>query len=577
MIVSINRMMKYIVSLSVKKVIAFFISLILLVSFPIFSLSPPGFHQEWRIPEHELFFVDNHLLFSYQKNEKEFKWIELALGEDWHYKELLNEKVEWYPLAVDFDYSLALYHEKYHDLYLNLCFRWIGQQDIFVFLSFSHNSQDIVPIEYGISWLSSNHRSWNQWQTFVFAYPHDNYSLPDLQYEVKELEKPVFRGEMMYFRSKNEGRTIQTWLKSSVFQYKPLEYGMNERIDIPSSFWVETENDVPVTYTRSLVYPGAMMDDWILYSDAGLINIASARTRRVLQTTDLSKTKRFFRDGFLYRTQGTGFKGEKNNTYYWDYSNFASRSILEYYFSPYERFFYNFVVNNYIALKNHRNDHGYWNTGTISPWLRSLYDIKDDFFDSRFNVDAGLFLLFFYQRYNYCEALNMAAQIGDLLLHYMQRGLGFRAENDGFLLQDYVCEQQPKMLTHASLNHLLNIASFLLMLGDLTEIQYYQNAAVRVFKGLQATEPYWEDQATGDLHYARFTDGNYEGKDYLMLTYHDILRAQNFSIKYLKERNPVLQRLGIIKENFLYEHGHIKTRRIQERETHVYHQWEKAG
>ena len=145
------------------------------------------------------------------------------------------------------------------------------------------------------------------------------------------------------------------------------------------------------------------------------------------------------------------------------------------------------------------------------------------------------------------------------------------------MVQDYVCQDQPLLRTHTSLNHLLNEASFLLKLYDITGIIYYRNGAERIIKGIQATEEHWKNKATGDFYYALFPDGSYDGEDYLTLTYHDILRYQDFSVRYLQERNPAIQRLGQFKEDFLYDKKIIDVKRLQKKRDHVYYQWEKAS
>ena len=114
-----------------------------------------------------------------------------------------------------------------------------------------------------------------------------------------------------------------------------------------------------------------------------------------MEVTDFSMIKHFSKDGFHYLTISTGYEGESNRTYYWDYSMYAARSILEYYYTEHERFFYALAVNCYLALVVHRQDTQYWRSETVSGWLNSLYHMEDRYFDTRFNVDAALFLLFF--------------------------------------------------------------------------------------------------------------------------------------------------------------------------------------
>lgn len=557
------------------------LSVFLLIAFilpwPGFSIAPPSQRAEQVIPDHKLFTDKDYLSFTYRNSEEKQKTVQILLGEGWSFSELLSRKVLYNELAHDWEYLFLLRKGPHKTLHLHLSLRRQNNEDCFVFLKFLNESQDISAISYAISWLDTQTRPWNDWEAHGFVYPHENYSDPSLSLSIQALEKTSWKGNMIYFKSKMHDWTVQTWLKGALFQSRKLPLGLSERMDVPSSVWVDDKASLLWTHTRTWILPSCQLEDWILFSDLVLLNIYSARTRKVLEVTDFSMIKHFSRDGFYYLTASTGYEGESNRTYYWDYSMYAARSILEYYYTDHERFFYALTVNCYLALVNHRQQTQYWRSGTVSTWLNSLYHMEDRYFDTRFNVDAALFLLFFHDRFHTPQALDMAQKIGDLLLSYMSKNLGFRTPNDGMMIQDYVCEGQASQRTHASLNHLINEASFLLKLYHKTDIIYYRNAAERIIKGIQATEEHWKNKATGDFFYALFPDGSYDGQDYLTLTYHDILRYQDFSARYLKERNPAIQRLGQFKEDFLFTKKVIDNKRLQDKRDHVYHQWEKAS
>ena len=561
-----------------QSMIALWSLLFVMGSFQDITLAPPGNHPEWNLNPHSFVINQQQLLFSYLSHEKTEKTVKLALNDHWIFKEVIEQKQVWHSVAQDWNYKISLFQSPENKLQMELKFRLLLNDDLYVFMRIHNTSPSFQGLQYALAWTQENAPNWNSWASYGFLYPSDasNAKSPILT-SIQASEDQFWNCEMRYFKTFQHEHTIQTWLKGKVFQYKPVEPGLIEHQEVNSLVWLDIVDNVVWNTTRSWISPQSIYEDWFLFSDKALLNINSSRTKKVMETTDFSLIKYFGQNGFYYNTQSTGYLNENHRTYYWDYSMYAARSILEYYFNPHERYFYDFATHCLLVLKTNRNEKGYWKTGTVSLWLNELYQLEANYFDTRFSVDAGLFLLFYHQRFHCPEALAMATKIGDLLLTYMQKGYGFRTPNDGMMIQDYICENNPDQKTHTSLNHLINEANFLLMLYEHSQVVYYKNAAIRIVKGIIATEEEWKNSLNGDLHYALFPDATYGEKDYLTLTYHDLLRYHSFSEKYLKERTPAMFRLGKYKEDFLIHHRVIDRRRLQENKTHVYHLWEKPS
>ena len=241
---------------------------------------------------------------------------------------------------------------------------------------------------------------------------------------------------------------------------------------------------------------------------------------------------------------------------------YGARSILEYFYTEDQTLFYDFAILSYLSLCRNRNASGYWSNQTISSWLLTDYQIKNSYFDTRFNVDAGIFLLEIYQHFKIPYALTMSEKIGNILLVMMQNKKAYFTDNGGLLLQDYDISYQSKVKTHTSLNHLLNESSFFLLLYKTTKKEKYLFAQHQLILGIMATEDQWKDKKTGDLFYCMHPDYSFGRKDYVTLTYHDLLRFNRLLGTITGLENQSINRLGSFKENYLIKQGVVKNKKF---------------
>jgi hypothetical protein len=269
--------------------------------------------------------------------------------------------------------------------------------------------------------------------------------------------------------------------------------------------------------------------------------------------------KNYFQDGFYYSTYFSGYKNESPQGFYWDYSMYAPRSFLEYYYNEDERFLYDICINSFYALVKTQNSDGYWTNGTVSKWLVEEYGIEDRYFDTRFCTDAALFMIRLYENFDVKLAKEMSCKIGDLLVEGIRKGFCYETSNYGFMLQDYFIFDRPEIKVHSSLNHLLNEASFLMLLGEVTNVETYTNASIRIINSLNATDNFWKNLENHDLHYARLPSGEYGLPDYLTLTYYDIIRFRSFIKNYMDQEPKFVQNLGKWKEDFLIKKNIVHT------------------
>ncbi|MDD4614811.1 MAG: hypothetical protein PHI40_05345 [Caldisericia bacterium] len=450
------------------------------------------------------------------------------------------------------------------------CQLWIRifqNTDVMLFMEYTNEVERNFPLHYSIRYSDENLQALEKDtrpDVRVFRYSKEAYWEDSSTLSLFPSEDGESFGEAMFGQFMNHHENSSSFYTGRVFPYQTLDYGIYQHIQgVETSTYTEVnEKRECVLSTHTTLIGDSSFRDWFVFSANSLLDIESAVTQKVLFITDLGLKKGYFQDGFYYSTYLSGYENESPQGFYWDYSMYAPRSILEYYYDEDQSFLYDICMNSFVALNENQNREGYWTNGTVSKWLREEYGIQDRYFDTRFCTDAALFMLRLYQTLGVEEAKRAASKIGDLLVDGIRKGFCYETPNYGFMLQDYFIYDNPELRVHSSLNHLLNEASFLLLLGDTTKEETYTNAAMRIINSLYATNDQWKNEKSGDLHYAYLPSGEFGLQDYVTLTYHDLIRFRSFSTQYLQEEPPFIQNLGSWKEEFLVQKKVVHTRKF---------------
>ncbi len=395
---------------------------------------------------------------------------------------------------------------------------------------------------------------------FPFEYRQDG------SIQVKRSESAVTGNQMCYIQVNRYHQATNSFLFSPYFHYSVRPNGLVERADSffsSESFWKENVFSIE---QRMRVEGKHIGESWFIASHHPIMQIESAVTQKYLATMDFNNKKIFTRNGFYYKSNQEGFLGETKNTYYWDYSMYGMKSLMDFYNNGSETLPYDLSIISLYALLKKQNKEGYWSNQTISLWLQEKYGIRNSYYDTRFNIDAGLFALQMYEKFGIPEALHLAKKQGNLLMSFIQKGYTIPTRSYGYLICDYICFEQPTIKTHASLNHLLNEALFLRQLSRLTQEECFANSAKRIENGIKATEQLWYNKKSRDLNYCIDSNFKTSRTDYPLLTYHDFLRLIRFHEQYTKEDLSVLIRLASFKENWLVKKNLIKVRKITKTE-----------
>lgn len=428
--------------------------------------------------------------------------------------------------------------------------------DSFVHYQFKNTDKAGYPIQLSVAFKDNQTLPGNTILRYPFSYDQEG------KIHISKTTNPINTNQMRYIQVNRYQQIKSSYLFSPYFHYGELPNGLLEREETyfsSESYWKE---DTFLTHQSFRVEEGKTGEGWFIFSQQPILHIESAVTQQYLATLDFNNKKIFTHKGFYYKTNREGFLGENDQTYYWDYSMYGMKSLLDFYYNGTETLPYDLSLISLYALIKNQNSQGYWSNQTVSVWLKDQYGLANQYYDTRFNVDAGLFSLQMYQKFGIPEALSLSKKQGNLLMSFIQKGFTIPTKSYGYLIRDYICLDRPAIQTHASLNHLLNEVLFLRQLADITREIYFENAAKRIENGIKATEKIWYNKKTKDLHYCIDSRFRPSRPDYPLLTYHDLLRLIRYHEKYTQDDVSVYIRLASFKENWLLKKHLIKVRKV---------------
>lgn len=486
--------------------------------------------------------------------------------------ERLSYKINYFlNLITEMELKVDLVYKEKEIINLQIWFRLLQNNDLFIFLKGGNKSDSIKNLNYSVSRKTYPSNSFDK--TYIYNFSYNDNKIENLK--IEKTNDLNLNGNTIYLKAVKEEKTKFTLFKGHLFQYKDTGYGLQERIDNPLNISIKTKpDDGEIEISNSITLnKRALFEDWYLLSDGSLLNIDSYITQKYLITTDFSLKKRYFENGFYYLTDSAGYRNETKNSYYWDYSMYAPRSLLEFYYTSLENFIYDIAINSFYALSKNRNKDGFWSSGTESIWLKNDYGIGTYYFDTRFSLDASTFLIWVYKKFNNKEALKLASDIGNLILKFIDEGRGIKTPNNGFLLSDYIVIENKNLKTHSSLNHILNEIYFLLMLNSLTNNPLYKEASIKLLNGIDYYGEKWINKKNGDLYYCikpllsslekeNSSTVKFEREDYTTLTYYDLIKVNKLIEENSIKDNKIIKKLCESKEKFLLNKQVIKVKKF---------------
>lgn len=328
---------------------------------------------------------------------------------------------------------------------------------------------------------------------------------------------------------------------SCINAYEKLDHGILKDLTKKSSMIKIQKGSITAELP---IKKNRLTEHWGIFSKEKLVDFSNENTYSVARLADYSSFRKWSLNGQYYLTPSS-YTPSGADCFYKN----TAHHVGEVFLRTDGRYFDTMsIVALYTAVSDQTED-GIWPTEPESDWLRDDYGIYESFYDTRFNTDAGLFLIRGWRKWKDPAILSAARAYGDFLVDFALAH-HFETENGGYLVWDYTDKDFALIPTHVSLNHLATEMNFLYELYIDTEEPIYKLIADKMKLAIRDTCEDWP-RPNKDLWYAYMKDGSYGRDDYVNLTLKDLKYSQQLFVQIFGKRDPKFDFLIQTKESYL--------------------------
>lgn len=210
------------------------------------------------------------------------------------------------------------------------------------------------------------------------------------------------------------------------------------------------------------------------------------------------------------------------------------------------------VLNAVTMAEAYQSEKGtdLWPTEYTSTWLKKPYGVTAPYTDTRHNEKLGLFLREASELFDLPELKELNVGYAEYLVDQMESGNVIEV-GEHRLISDYPAVEGKKQ-PHASLNHALGEAYYLLKVYEQTGREEFLDTAYEIRQAIEAIGRDWI-RDNGDLWYQVNEDLTFSGNDYPKLTYVDLNLNQEAWAKTKYGKSDVFAELIESKKDYMDE------------------------
>lgn len=342
----------------------------------------------------------------------------------------------------------------------------------------------------------------------------------NLKYKESKLSSEKIKNTSLFIKGEKSRKYIRL---GKAYYYKPLGYSVFDKKEIDNILSIKRRKEdtffqyeMPVKKGYGIRYEGIL-------SIKPLINWENNLAYNTLKVMDLNDKKLFWEDGIYYpnmynylpRSEESFFKTPSAlqiRASYWALNEgelFKSQGIS--------------MMYSYASSFNNKN---YIPTKPLSQWLYNDFQIGHNFYDTRFNTDTVISLMYYYQKYPDKLVLEKIDNYFEFYLKYLKK-YKFKVDDSLYFIPDYMDFSKEKVSNHCSLNHLISEMIALYKYYEITEDENILKTAHFLRDTIINSYDKWI-KPDGDLWYAVTNEGKFIKKDYPLVTYNDLKYANSF-------------------------------------------------
>ena len=332
--------------------------------------------------------------------------------------------------------------------------------------------------------------------------------------------------------------------------YNDLGYGIRQHVATPSVLDVRQEGDIALlVQEKRNSEKNHRICQWFVLSGKRLLDVNDPVVREVVAGSYYGQPRglNYLTAAGSYRESSALYLPYAEGAVFLNYQATAVHNFLDAYKLSGSPFLADVVLNNAHALLAGQGRDGSWRTKPFCTWLEK-YGIGADFFDTRLNTDAALFLLAVGKEFDLPKAVAGAGRLVKMYKKMVDAGHVFTTPN-GFMLCDYWQEEQD-IKSHASLNHVINELYYLIWLYELTGREDLLDLIEPMLHSIEDLNYDWVGP-DGDFYYAIYNGDRIADRDYKVVTYRDLRILQSMLSRVFRQEYPLLAGMAAAKTAYL--------------------------
>ncbi len=366
------------------------------------------------------------------------------------------------------------------------------------------------------------------------------------QFESFPLEEGQYDSSLFFIDSKDFDIACYTPKQYRMLANEALEYlpDLDGYLNVK-----KTTDGFDIEIITDAVDISCCSDFMLVYSSEDIMNWDTNEVDEEWLAFTMDGDNRWTYTGY-YRISPNTYYPTGANVYYRCQACYLGSSFIE--ANPRYRVMDDMLLCIIDTMARQQNEFGYFPSTSRSNWLMEDYNIKENYYDTRFNSDLIEIFLKAYEDYLNNFAYIAIGKYADFYMN-MANECAWDDGAGGVFVPDYWGQDGWMDKIHTSLNHQLSEMSVLYKMSDLLNRPELAELADKMLVGIENAGINWI-RPNYDLNYCIFPDYSFGLDDYPDLTYNDMFKMQQLLEQRRGYRSEVLDKIMSYKLQWMKAH-----------------------